>query len=116
MTGKIMLPKGKPMLFYSLPVLTILIIGFLLWAKPGITGLAIAEPLAPEKIKVTIHTADNEVLPELAQVTVRIGNDAKIITAEEFVQLSGVNPVRVQLLGEAEESGDTEEDLREVMK
>jgi len=75
----------------SLSLLALIIFGFSSLTSPSITGFA---TLNTEKIKIsdiyaTLTTSNNQNLPEDAKINLRLGDETRVISAKEFIELSG---------------------------
>lgn len=76
---------------YVLPVVTILVVGLLLFTNPNITGFLIAEDVTYNKLNVivTLHTYINQLIPENATVLVKFANQTGRMAVKEFISRSG---------------------------
>ncbi len=88
--------------FYIVPIISLLLIVPLLFFKPQITGFAVADNLFSNpdlsSVNLTLSISETEVLPQNAQIIVKLGSQEKQLTAQQFIELSGQSYEKTPLL------------------
>lgn len=76
---------------YLLPIISILLVaGFLIYSKPGITGQLILDP--GKRIidaDVVLTTRSSELVPENAEIVVAIDNQQRNMSIKDFISKTG---------------------------
>jgi hypothetical protein len=83
----------KNFIYYILPLVTILLIGSILFLDPEITGFAVFEN---EEILITLNTYEDFILPENSVLEVVVGNISDDIIVKDFIEKSGQNYISIK--------------------
>lgn len=88
----------KKILPYILPIITVLLIFSVLLIDPELTGFAVFEN---KEVMIELNTFKDLVLPENAELEVKINNESSKLTIKEFIERTGEDYELIE--GEIEE-------------